>query len=102
MNERMSTEQELELTDMDLSEKTESPVWKLVNEVEDHINMADILLLAALDVAEVGRQKTEGDGMEAEGRFNVIIDLLEQYRDRHSHLIESLYSRFIRDPGKAA
>jgi hypothetical protein len=87
---------------MDQMEQERSPEAKLVNEVEDHINMADILLLAVLDVAEVGRQKAEGDGMEAEGRFNVIIDLLEQYQKRNSKFIESLYSRFIRDQGKAA
>jgi len=100
MTERMSTELELAL--MDQMEKERSPVWELVNEVENHINGADMLIQAVLDVAEVGREAAAGGGTKAEGRFNVIIDLLEQYRKRNSNFIESLYSRFIRDPGKAA
>ena len=91
MTERMSTELELAL--MDQLEKEQSPERKLVNKVENHINTEDIFLQAVLDVAEAGRQAAEGDRTKAEERFNTIIGLLEGYRERHSHFIESLYRK---------
>ena len=94
MSERMSTKQELAL--LDQLEKERPPEEKMRDAVEDHINMADILLQAVLDVAERGREDMEAGENDNGARFGVILELLEQYRERHSAFIESLY------PNKAA
>ena len=59
---------------------------------ETHLGKGDTILLAALDVAEVGRREAEarGDGPNNE-RFIVIQELLALYRAGNSALIEKLY-----------
>jgi hypothetical protein len=64
----------------------------VLNTVETHLGQGDAILLAALDVAEVGRREAEeaGDGPNNE-RFIVIQELLALYRAGNSALIEKLY-----------
>ncbi len=63
-----------------------------VNTVEDHLGTGDLILLAALDVAEVGRGEAEESGdVPNNGRFIVIQDLLALYRAGNSALIGKLY-----------
>ena len=64
----------------------------VLNTFETHLGKGDIILLAALDVADVGRREAEagGDGPNNE-RFIVIQELLALYRAGNSALIEKLY-----------
>ena len=91
-----SKAEDAELALLDQLERERSPEEKMKDAVENHINMADILLQAILDVAERGREEMEAGVYDNGARFGVILELLEQYRERHSAFIESLY------PNKAA
>jgi len=89
-----SREKDAEIELLDQMERERPPEVKMRDAVENHINMADILLQAILDVAERGREEMEAGENDNGARFGVILELLEQYRERHSRFIESLY------PGK--
>jgi hypothetical protein len=59
--------------------------------VEEHLGKNDSLLLALLDVAEVGRQATETGDLGINRKFHTILDLVETYRNSHSDFIGKLY-----------
>lgn len=90
------TGKELELALMDEQEKERTPEEKLRDKVENHINLSDMLLQAVLDVAERGREAMEAGVSDRGARFNVIIDLLEQYRERQLNVINSMYPKKAR------
>jgi hypothetical protein len=64
----------------------------VLNTVETHLGKGDTILLAVLDVAEVGCREADkaGDLSNVE-RFIVIENLLALYRAGNSALIEKLY-----------
>lgn len=87
------TTKELELALMDQMEKELPPEKKMRDAVETHLSMADLLLQALIDVAERGREEMEAGENDCGARFGVILELLEQYRERHIDFIESLYPK---------
>ncbi|MFA5806765.1 MAG: hypothetical protein WC978_00180 [bacterium] len=89
MGDLTGKELELALTKQLRRERT--PVEKLVDKVENHIIETDAILQALVDVAERGREEMEAEVSDRGARFNVIRDLLEQYRERHSDFIKLLY-----------
>ena len=60
---------------------------------EDQLIETDLLLQAAMDVAERGRQTAENSGNDSEERFDVIRKLLEQCRKRYEGFIRPLYPK---------
>jgi ubiquinone biosynthesis protein UbiJ len=65
--------------------------FDFATKVEEHLGKNDSLLRALLDVAEIGRQATETGNLEINGRFHVILDLVETYRNANSDFIGELY-----------
>jgi hypothetical protein len=65
----------------------------MVNITEDQLIEMDLLLQAAMDVAEKGRQTAEDSGNGNGEQFNVIRELLEQFRERHEGFIRPLYPK---------
>lgn len=66
--------------------------FELKDKMDDHMIKNDVLLMAVLDMAEVGRRDAEERGEVANnGRFNAIMELLTMYRERNSTFINSLY-----------
>jgi len=64
-----------------------------MNITEDQLIETDLLLQAAMDVAERGRQTTEDSGNDSEERFDVIRKLLKQCRKRYEGFIRPLYPK---------
>lgn len=65
-----------------------------MNITEDQLIIeTDLLLQAAMDVAEKGRQTAEDSGNGSGERFDVIRKLLEQCRKLHEGLIRPLYPK---------
>ena len=77
--------------------------WKIIghpeskgkmNITEDQLIIeTDLLLQAAMDVAERGRQTAEDSGNGSGERFDVIRKLLEQCRKLHEGFIRPLYPK---------
>ena len=74
-----------------MSDLTGKDVEKMVDQVENHLIEADLILQALLDVAEAGRKEMEAGVYDHGDRFVVIRELLEKYRKGHSDFIEKLY-----------
>lgn len=65
-----------------------------MNITEDQLIIeTDLLLQAAMDVAEKGRQTAEDSGNGSGERFDVIRKLLEQCRKLHEGFIRPLYPK---------
>jgi len=65
-----------------------------MNITEDQLIIeTDMLLQAAMDVAERGRQTAEDSGNGSGERFDVIRKLLEQCRERYKGFIRPLYPK---------
>jgi len=64
-----------------------------VNITEDQLTKTDLLLHAAMDVAERGRQAAEDSGNGSGERFDVIRKLLEQCRKLHEGLVRPLHPK---------
>lgn len=77
--------------------------WKITGHLESKGKMnitedqliieTDMLLQAAIDVAERGRQTAEDSGNGSGERFNVIRKLLEQCRELHEGFIRHMYPK---------
>jgi hypothetical protein len=77
--------------------------WKIMSHPESRGKMnitedqliieTDLLLKAAMDVAERGRQTAENSGNGSGERFNVIRKLLKQCRELHKGFIRPLYPK---------
>lgn len=65
----------------------------MMNITEDQLIETDLLLQAAMDVAERGRQTAEDSGNGSGERFDVIRKLLEQCRKRYEGFIRPLYPK---------
>jgi hypothetical protein len=87
------TGKELELALAERMGRERTPAEKMLNEVEDHIIKTDAILQALIDVAERGREEMEAGVYDLGARFNVISDLLEEYRERHQAFIKALYTK---------
>lgn len=64
---------------------------ELVDQVENHIIEADLILQALIDVAEMGRKEMEAGVYDHGDRFVIIRELLGRYREGNSNFIKILY-----------
>ena len=81
-------------------EMKQTPVEKMVDQIEGHLIESDLILQALLDVADAGRKEMEAQVYDHGDRFVVIHELLEKYRKGNSRFIETLYREH--KPKKAA
>jgi len=103
MSETMDQEREI------MAEIDEKAVWRFnhVNEVEEHIGNGDSLLRSIMDTAKQGIHELMSleidetiDRVPVIERFEAVIDLIENYRQRNHGFIETLSAK--RTAGKAS
>ncbi len=74
--------------------------FKLKDKMDNHLMENDTFLLAALDIAAMGRQEMEDGENDGGDRFCAIQELLTMYRKRNQTFVQSLYKPL--DPKMAA
>jgi ribosome assembly protein YihI (activator of Der GTPase) len=92
------TGKELELAIAEQMGREQTPMEKMVDQMENHLIETDLTLQALIDVADAGRKEMEAGVYDHGDRFVVIEEHLGQYRERHSRFIKQLY----REKKKAA
>ena len=64
---------------------------ELVFGVENHINMNDLLLVAVMDLSELG--ETESEDSKSVERFAAITELLKIHREKNRTFVQSMYRK---------